>query len=66
MQPLILHLTRGVLAPTLDQARALHNAFTGDGTAARDRDRPCPRRSEPQRVHPLMASRMRRPPSRAR
>ncbi|WP_328399536.1 hypothetical protein [Nocardia sp. NBC_00403] len=31
MHPLTLHLTRGVAASTLDDARALHNSFTGDG-----------------------------------
>ena len=31
MQPLTLHLTRGVLASTLDDARAMHNGFVDDG-----------------------------------
>lgn len=31
MQPLTLHLTRGVLASTLDQTRGMHNAFVDDG-----------------------------------
>jgi hypothetical protein len=32
MQPLTLHLTRGVLASTLDDARAMHNAFVDEGS----------------------------------
>jgi hypothetical protein len=31
MEPLVLHMTRGILAPTLDKARAAHNAFVSGG-----------------------------------
>jgi hypothetical protein len=31
MQPLTLHFTRGALASTLDDARAMHNVFVDDG-----------------------------------
>jgi hypothetical protein len=32
MQPLTLHLTRGVLASTIDETRGMHNAFVDEGT----------------------------------
>jgi hypothetical protein len=32
MQPLTLHLTRGVLASTIDETRGMHNAFVDDGS----------------------------------
>ena len=31
-QPLTLHLTRGVLASTIDETRDAHNAFVDDGS----------------------------------
>jgi hypothetical protein len=32
MQPLTLHLTRGVLASTIDETRGMHNAFVDEGS----------------------------------
>jgi hypothetical protein len=31
MEPLIPHMTRGVIAPTLDEGRAIHNGFVSCG-----------------------------------
>jgi hypothetical protein len=46
MQPLTLHLTRGVLASSLDDAPAMHNAFL-DGGSQPGREIARPWRFEP-------------------